>query len=459
MLQAAYVLPHPPLAVPEVGRGREVGIKDTINSYLQAANEIKALSPDTLVFISPHATAYYDYIHISPSASAYGDFSSFGAKEVAFNVQYDTEFVKVLSAAAKACGISAGAEHEQEKTLDHGVMVPLYFIDKVYKNCSLVRTGLSGLPPLEHYKFGTLIGETAEKLSRKTVIIASGDLSHKLKKSHYGYAPEGEEFDNLVMDILRRADFLSLLNFDPALCAAAGECGYRSFLIMAGALDKKRANPRFLSYEGPFGVGYGACAFDITGIDDARNFGEQFFSIQTEKIMKERKAADPYAALARLAAEHIVKTGKSFAPSKELLGGELGKTRRAVFVSCKKDGELRGCIGSILPTCGNLVLEIIRFAEAAVMHDPRFPPVGQEELEMLSYSVDVLEAPEPATFEELDPKVYGVIVSAGSKRGVLLPDLEGVNTAREQVEIAIKKGGITSAEKYSLEKFKVTRHK
>jgi AmmeMemoRadiSam system protein A len=459
MLKATYILPHPPLAVPEVGKGGETGIKDTVNSYLKTAEEIKALSPETIIFISPHATAYYDYIHISPSSRAYGDFASFGAKEVSFEASYDTEFVKELSAAAAAAGISAGSEYERESALDHGVMVPLYFINKAYKDFQLVRIGLSGLSPLEHYQFGALIGKTAEKLSRSTVIIASGDLSHKLKNSHYGYSLEGERFDNLLVETVKQADFLALLNFDPTLCNAAAECGYRSFLIMAGALDKKRVQPRFLSYEGPFGVGYAACAFDIEGADDSRDFGEQFRLEQMNKIDKERSAADTYATLARAAAEHIVKTGETLPPPEDLLKGEMGATRKAAFVSCKKNGELRGCIGSILPTCSNLVYEIIRYAEAAVLQDPRFPPVRQDELETLSYSVDVLEEPEAAAFEELDPKGYGVIVSAGGKRGLLLPDLEGVNTAAEQVEIAMKKGGISPNERYLLERFKVTRHK
>jgi AmmeMemoRadiSam system protein A/AmmeMemoRadiSam system protein B len=459
MLLAAYVVPHPPLAVAEVGKGNETGIKDTLFSYKQVSEEIKALAPETLVFISPHATAYYDYIHISPSASAHGDFAAFGARETAFNVTYDAEFVRALSSAAHSAGISAGDEYEKEKALDHGVMVPLYFIDRECETYKLVRIGLSGLSPLEHYNFGTLIRETAEKLSRKVVIIASGDLSHRLENSHYGYAPEGPRFDRLLTDSLSRGDFSALLGFDPALCNAAGECGYRSFLIMAGALDKKSVTPRLLSYEGPFGVGYAVCAFDISGADDSRDFGERYRLAEIEKIGKERSEADIYARLAREAAEYAVRSGKPLPAPKELSEGELGKLRKAVFVSCKKNGELRGCIGSILPSCDNIVSEIIRYAEAAVLHDPRFPPVREEELASLTYSVDVLEAPEPAEFGGLDPKVYGVIVSSGGKRGLLLPDLEGVDTAEQQVAIAMRKGNISPAEKYMLERFKVTRHR
>jgi AmmeMemoRadiSam system protein A len=459
MLLAAYVVPHPPLAVAEVGKGNETGIKDTLSSYQQTAEEIKALAPETLVFISPHATAYYDYIHISPSASAYGDFAAFGARETTFNALYDTEFVRALTSAAHSAGISAGDEYEKEKSLDHGVMVPLYFIDKTCTTYKLVRIGLSGLSPLEHYRFGTLISETADKLSRKVVIIASGDLSHKLENSHYGYALEGPQFDKLLVDTLSRGDFLSLLRFDPALCSAAGECGYRSFLIMAGALDKKKITPRLLSYEGPFGVGYAVCAFDISEDDDSRNFGEQYRLAEIERIEKERSKADIYAKLARDAAEHAVRSGKPLPVPKELSEGELGSVRKAVFVSCKKNGGLRGCIGSILPSCNNIVSEIIRYAEAAVLHDPRFPPVREDELGSLTYSVDVLEAPEPAEFKDLDPKEYGVIVSSGGKRGLLLPDLEGVDTAEKQVSIAMNKGDISPAENYRLERFKVTRHR
>jgi AmmeMemoRadiSam system protein A len=135
------------------------------------------------------------------------------------------------------------------------------------------------------------------------------------------------------------------------------------------------------------------------------------------------------------------------------------RSKAGVFVSIKKHGELRGCIGTILPTTDNIALEIINNAIASSTRDPRFPPVEKEELDELNVSVDVLSEPE-AVFSpsELDPEKYGVIVTAGVRRGLLLPDLEGVDTPEEQIAICRRKGGIMPDEDVELQKFTVTRY-
>ena len=134
-------------------------------------------------------------------------------------------------------------------------------------------------------------------------------------------------------------------------------------------------------------------------------------------------------------------------------------TRAGAFVSLHKDGRLRGCIGTILPTASCLGEEIVRNAVSAALDDPRFDPVAPSELPRLIYSVDVLSAPEPiAGPDELDPARYGVIVSCGNRRGLLLPDLDGVDTVDQQIDIARRKGGIGAGEPYRLERFTVVRH-
>lgn len=137
------------------------------------------------------------------------------------------------------------------------------------------------------------------------------------------------------------------------------------------------------------------------------------------------------------------------------------KERAGVFVSIKKDGNLRGCIGTIYPTQENIAKEIIRNAVAAGFHDPRFEEVTEDELDSLVYDVDILSAPEKVTsISELDPKKYGVIVRKGARQGLLLPDLEGVDTIEEQLKIACRKAGIDYArEDFEIERFTVERHK
>ena len=144
----------------------------------------------------------------------------------------------------------------------------------------------------------------------------------------------------------------------------------------------------------------------------------------------------------------------------EGLPEEMLKNRAGTFVSLKEGGRLRGCIGTIqgVQTC--IAREIIENAISAGVHDPRFPPVMEEELGNLTYSVDVLEEPEEIDSPKfLDVKRYGVIVSKGFRRGLLLPNLEGVDTVEEQIAIARQKAGIREDEEVKLERFEVVRHK
>ncbi len=138
---------------------------------------------------------------------------------------------------------------------------------------------------------------------------------------------------------------------------------------------------------------------------------------------------------------------------------ELTEKRAGVFVSLKKNGKLRGCIGTFLPTQDNIALEIIENAISAAVHDPRFSPVTLDEVEKLTISVDILSAPEEVKdISELDPKKYGIIVIHGYKKGLLLPDLEGVDTVEQQIDIARQKAGIYVNEDFKIERFEVKRY-
>ena len=132
---AAFMVPHPPMIVPEVGKGSEEQILETTHAYERVADEVARLRPDTLVITSPHSVMYADYFHISPGSGAKGSFKQFRAPEVRFSEQYDTEFVKRLSETAEAAGLQAGTLGERDASLDHGVTVPLFFIRKQF-GCS-----------------------------------------------------------------------------------------------------------------------------------------------------------------------------------------------------------------------------------------------------------------------------------------------------------------------------------
>ena len=158
-----------------------------------------------------------------------------------------------------------------------------------------------------------------------------------------------------------------------------------------------------------------------------------------------------------------MKTGLPLAaddPDRMALAAQVPDERAGCFVSLKKDGELRGCIGTILPTAESLAEEICGNAISAGTRDPRFPPVEENELPELVYDVDVLTTPEPiAGPNQLDVRRYGVIVSTeDGRRGLLLPDLDGIDTVDEQIRIAARKGHIDLAEDYRLERFEAVRH-
>jgi MEMO1 family protein len=457
---AAFILPHPPLIIPAVGKGEERKIQKTIDAYDQAAREIAALHPDTILVTTPHSVIYSDYLHISPGEKAHGDFTQFGVSGSAAEFQYDPEFVGALTQSAKRAKLPAGTFGERDSHIDHGTLVPLSFVNKYYRNYKLVRCSISGLGAAVHYHFGKCIAETAEALGRRTVLIASGDLSHKLKDDGpYGFAAEGPEFDRQVTEAMASGDFMRFLTFEEDFCDAAAECGLRSFQIMSGAFDGLSVKPEFLSYEGPFGVCYAVCGFYPGEKEETRHLDVQLAVTRREKLAEGKRSEDEFVRLARLSLETYLKERK-YVKTPAALPEEMTAKRAGVFVSLKKDGRLRGCIGTIEATQDCIAEEIIHNAVSAGTRDPRFDAVTEEELGELVYSVDVLGDSEPiASVAELDVKRYGVIVTMDSRCGLLLPNLSGVDTPEQQVKIALQKGGISSTEQFSMERFEVVRHK
>ncbi len=456
---AGFMVPHPPMIVPDIGRGSEAQVADTTAAYERVADEIAALAPETIIITSPHSIMYADYFHISPGRSAGGSFAGFRAPGVRFSEEYDTELVREICRLADEEDFPAGTLGEREKELDHGTMVPLWFIRNKYKGGKLVRIGLSGLPLIDHYRLGMIIRKAAEITGRRTVFVASGDLSHKLQDyGPYGYVPEGPEYDERIMDVMGRAAFGELLDFDSSFCDKAAECGHRSFVIMGGAFDGTAVKAEKLSHQDVTGVGYGICTFYPDGPDVNRYFLERKMGEIEEALRAKREQSDEYVRLAREAVEAYVLRREVLAvPSG--LPDEMLSVQAGAFVSIHEHGELRGCIGTIGPTRSCVAEEIIGNAISASTRDPRFPAIKAEELPWLDINVDVLGEPEDIDSEdELDVKRYGVIVSCGRKRGLLLPDLDGVDTPQQQVEIAMKKGGIRKFEKYRLQRFEVIRH-
>lgn len=449
-IAGTFIFPHPPIMVEEVGGSETKKVSDSVAGALKASECIAAIKPDVIVLITPHGAMLEDTMTIAADERLEGSLARFGAPETKLSFDNDLELAdKIMDMADKKQAYCIPIHEDVKKTyrvqpgMDHGAMVPLYFVTKKYRQFKLVHITYSLLSREQHYKLGIAIRDAVTELDRKAVIIASGDLSHRLtRNAPAGYNPRGSEYDRKYMKIIREGNITELLSMPADLLTSAGECAYNSTIVLMGSLDGCSIKGEIISYEGPFGVGY--CVAEI----------------QAEACMDKDtvKSSDPYVKLAIETLETYVGTGRQIAVP-EGLPEEMITCRAGVFVSLKKYGELRGCIGTIRPTTKNIAMEIIQNAISAGTGDPRFLPVEENELSELVYSVDVLGESEPIkTKEELDVKKYGVIVRSGYRSGLLLPNLEGVDTVDYQVNIALQKAGIRSGEPYKLERFEVVRH-
>jgi len=438
----AYIVPHPPLIVPDIGKGEEKHILTTQMAYKKIAEEIGAIKPQTIIISSPHAPSYYDYLQISSGSTFNGNLRNFHSSEQ-FSGKYDEDLIFEINKLMQSIDFPAGTQGKKDDTLDHGTMIPLYFINQRYTDYKLVRIAISSLPLKTHYEFGKLLQKLIEQSKQSIVYVASGDLSHKLLKSGpYGFSEEGIAFDKAMKNIVAEGNLAKLVDFNENFLHKAAECGLRSFLIMAGVLDGYKYDSSLLSYEGPFGVGYLVASFN-----------------PQEKLSTETKISNnPYVELATDALKYYLTTHKKMELPKDL-PLDFRKNQAGVFVSIHKFHQLRGCIGTFKPTTSCIGEEIIQNAISAGTRDPRFTPIEKDELPYLEFSVDILSNPTRIeSRDELDVKTFGIIVRTKDKSGLLLPDLEGVDTVEQQISIALRKAGISQSDDYIIEKFTVTRY-
>ena len=460
MLKAAFMVPHPPLIVKEVGKGAEEQVSLTLESYQQIAREIADISPETIIISSPHTKLYNNYFHLLDSISLEGSFRSFGAAEVTFNELNDMELLGKIDEIAKRYNFPTGILNDNINELDHGTMVPLYFINKYLGDYKIIVIGISGLSYPEHYKMGKIIKEAIEELDRDVVYIASGDLSHVLQKDGpYGFLEEGPIYDKQIIDVMSKGDFGKLLEFDPHFVDKAAVCGHPSFLMMAGVLDGLDVKSKFYSHEDTTGVGYGICSYYPIVENSDRLFLDKYLIKEEQRLINYYNNSDDYVLLAKNTIDTYIRNNQVI-DIPDNIDKELLTKKAGVFVSIHKFNELRGCIGTIISTKDNIAEEIINNAISASTKDNRFDPITEDELKYLEINVDVLgEYEDVNSKDELDVKRYGVIVSQEYKRGLLLPDIEGVDSIDEQLEIACHKGGIDPKSEYKIQRFEVIRHK
>lgn len=462
---SAYLTPHPPIIISQIGQGEELKAKRTVEGMEEIGRDIALRKPQTIVVITPHGPVFSDANAISMEEKLKGDFGAFGHSQLSYSYDSDQELTYQIVKNCLTNNIQIAQmtkemyrRYNLDGKLDHGALVPLHFVDKYYSSFQIVHITYGILSPRELYLFGRQIESAVLQQNRDVVVIASGDLSHKLKDSGpYSYSPEGPEFDRLIMKMIADADLTSIASFDMDLAHKAGECGLRSLMILSGILSQYSLETEVFSYEGPYGVGYGTAKL-VPVEKGSKDLLDVIDKAQRSRLEKRKLSESPQASLARMSLEQFIMTGEYPDVPKDS-DEELLGAARPVFVSIKKNGSLRGCIGSTAASRGSLAKEIIHYAVEAGTRDPRFPSVTEEELSELTYSVDVLFPSEPIeSMKQLDPKEYGVIVEKGHRRGLLLPMIEGVDTPEEQVRIALQKAGIGEEEDFRLERFRVERY-
>jgi AmmeMemoRadiSam system protein A len=446
----AGIAPHPPIMVPEVGGDAIPKVQGSIDAMGKLTRRIIGSGAETILLVSPHAPLEIESFVAYSGPYLTANFENFGAAHVDLEIPVDENLLdQIISCASQA---NYSVKRLPTSAADHGSAVPLYFLLENGWCGRVVVLGYSFLSNEDHLRFGEAIRKAIDLAGRPVAFLASGDLSHRLKPAApAGYQPAAHLFDEEVVSAIKANEPQRIVHIDHDLRKLAGECGYRSMLTAIGATRSLPASCEVLSYEAPFGVGYMV----------AQLVNDNPAEPGTQRLLRDQVDSDDVArqiiSLAREAVETYVRGGKITPPASP--SGLLAEPAPC-FVSIKtSDRELRGCIGTIEPTRNTLAEEIYANAISAATHDPRFPPVTDTELPDLSYSVDVLLPREPATLEDLDPRIYGIIVEdqEGSRRGLLLPDIPGVDSTEQQVQIAARKAGIHRRGPIRISRFRVQR--
>jgi len=471
----AGIAPHPPIMVPEVGREAIAEVRASIEAMSDLTQRVIASGAETVVLISPHAPLESDTFVAYDGPQLYGDFAMFRAPTATVHAELDDELLNEITQTAAAENLAT--RRIKGFDLDHGTAVPLYFLQRNGWHGRVVALGYSFLSNEDHLRFGKCIKQAIEEVGCSVAFIASGDLSHRLKRdAPAGYNPDAHLFDEEVVDAIRSNSTDRIVSIDQELRHLAGECGYRSMLVAIGVAHDLESSSEVISYEAPFGVGYLVAQLVAGNADvSSASSGTEPLPIATELNAESAdfssrqsdesgpttsaSGSTQLPALARLTIETFVTTGTIITPPEQI--SDLLTARAGCFVCIKtRAGDLRGCIGTFEPAKDSLAEEIIANAIHAASRDPRFPPLREDELPGLKFSVDVLSAPESCRAEDLDPHVYGVIVEDqnGSHRGLLLPNLDGIDTPARQIEIASRKAGIGPDADVKLFRFRADRY-
>lgn len=424
------------------------GTADQLRPMLEKLVDVKAPKEEVLGTLMPHAGYQYSgavagaaisrvkftdtFVVMGPSHTGLGEPFSIMTEGIWRTPLGDVEVDEQLG--KKMLTLSRYLKEDNVAHLqEHAVEVQLPFLQFFKQDVRIVPIILTPADVAVYQEIGRAIAGAIRELGTEAVVIASGDMTH--------YEPQkiAGEKDQQGIEAILRLDEVELLKRVRerriSMCAYAPAA---SMIVAARELGAGEAE--LVRYQ---------TSGDTTG-DYSAVVGYAGIIIKKGKM-------SPIVKLAKEAVESYVREGKRLRPVN--LTPEM-EVKAGVFVSLHKHNALRGCIGTFEPAESNIAEEIVTNAISSATRDPRFLPVRSDELADLEYSVDVLTTPEPVKNEDqLDPKKYGVIVEAGWRRGLLLPDLEGVSRVEEQIDICRQKAGIAPDEDVNLYRFEVKRYK
>lgn len=264
MLVSAMFAPHPPLIIPEIGGENIKEVKKTVFAMKEIGRRIVETDPETIIVISPHGLIHQSEMLIGASPKMVGSFESFDHPEAFFSFEGNPSLANQIQKTSVEKKIPAEIiDHSSgQYFLDHGVLVPIYYLtEELGSDVKIVPISYSMLSRAEHFTFGQIISRVVDKSPDRIAVVASGDLSHRLFEEEVGKV--GSQFDQFLVENIQNYNPSKIIDIDEELQSIAGECGYRSLLILLGVLDGKNIKPEVLSYEGPFGVGYMVADFKI----------------------------------------------------------------------------------------------------------------------------------------------------------------------------------------------------
>ncbi len=436
-ISCAVLMCHAPTGLLTLGGLHEFNRAETTRAMREAARALVTHDPQLIVLVSPHAPRHPQSWGIVSDAELVGSFEESCFREPNYSFRGSPLAAQKITQLARGYGLSIC--DLPGTPLGEGALLPLFFVQEAgYRGPVIVVT-----PPLPGSQtevlFGEVLREAALSLKERWAVLASGDMSQPLTFD----APLDDElrasrFDEIFVELVRAGDLRGAIGIHASLTNTAAEDVIQSTAVAAGAIAFRSRGRKVFSYESPFGVDY---------------LEALLYSDRAE--IKHRSPPNELLEVARRAIECELRGEHYLPPALEVPWQDA----RPVFVTLRNEhGELRGAVGRAEPVHPTLAEEIADCATAAATRDYRLAPIELDEIANLTLELSVLDDPEPITrHHDLDPRKFGLIVSRGLRRSMVLPNTEGVTSPEDQLGLALEKAGITVSEPYRMERFTVSR--